>query len=72
MKIRQKKEQWKLVVPKDTVSPTNSIHELFDIVIQTCCISHVRGSRTMWSAGPFTLRWKTKSGKIVEKSAKLT
>jgi hypothetical protein len=69
--MRRKLPPWKLVVPKNAVSPTDSIYKKFDIVIQSCCLEHITGSDVHYSRGPFTLRWRLPSGKIVEKSAKL-
>jgi hypothetical protein len=66
------KERWKLTLPKDSKSPTNSIHKTHDIVIQSCVLSHIGDSRVLHSAGPFTVKYQLPSGKIVERSAKLS
>lgn len=66
------KERWKLTLPKDAISPTGSIYQTHDIVTQTYVISHLKNSRILHSAGPFTVRYKTKSSRIRELSARLT
>lgn len=66
------KEPWKLILPKDAISPTNSVYRRFDIVIQSCCISSIANSHILHSAGPFTVRFQLPGGKIRELSARLT
>jgi len=69
-RIQWKRPIWKLVIDKNSKSLTNSIYEVFDIVIQSCVISCIHGSRTIYSKGPFTLKWQLPSGKVKEKFAK--
>lgn len=61
---------FRLTIPPDSKSPTNSIYGRYDIVFQgsvlnTCGV----GARVVYSAESFKLRYLTK-GKVVEKSAK--